>query len=112
MIRNAKTFPSLPSARCDGLRPHLPADDCPILRQAIFLADTPRTVVHHPRGGVDAGHQRCGREHRVPHHGGTAVAGTVAEGYAAALHPALEAAALRGVLRHPQEAERIPILYS
>lgn len=93
------------------MRPHLPADDCPILRQAVFPANTPRTVVHHPRGGIDAGHQRGSREHRLPHHGGTTIAGTAAEGYAVALHPALEAAALRGVLRHPQETERIPVLH-
>ena len=90
----------------------MPADDSPILRQAVFLADTPRTLVHHPRGGVDAGHQRCGREHRLPYHGGTAVVGTATEGYAVALHPALEATALCGVLRHPQEAGRLPVLHS
>ena len=112
MIRNAKTFPPLPPTRCDGLRPDVPADDCPILRQAVFSADTTRTLVHHPRGGVDAGHQRCGGEHRVPYHGGTPLAEATAGGHAAALHPALEAAALRGVLRHPQEAGRIPVLHS
>ena len=90
----------------------MPADDSPILRQAVFLADTPRTLVHHPRGGVDAGHQRCSREHRLPNHGCTAVVGTATEGYAVALHPALEATALCGVLRHPQEAGRLPVLHS
>ncbi len=34
------------------------------------------------------------------------------EGHAAALHPALEATALCGVLRHPKETERIPVLHS
>ena len=40
-----------------------------LLLLQLFATDIARTIVHHPRRGVDARYQRCGGKHRIPDDG-------------------------------------------